>query len=127
MNDTLKKALLAVVAIVLVSYAACTIWGTFEDDIGEANTRTLKDAETGELVKVPVNEDYGPFPMLNKKTGKKSLYPTEICFANQCEKAGGTYVIMNDLLGKEGPTYCPNCGALVKYFNPGPRQPTDGE
>lgn len=127
MNDTLKKAILAVVAIVLVSYAACSIWGTFEDDIGDANTRTLKDAETGELVKVPVNEEYGPFPMLNKKTGKKSLYPTEICFANQCEKAGGTYVILNEMMDKEGPTYCPKCGTLVRLRNPGPRDSAEGE
>ncbi len=54
-------------------------------------------------------------------TGRKSCYPAEICYWKQCgQKDGGTWVVLNDTLGKEGPTKCPECGHAVVAHNPRP-------
>jgi len=130
MADGWKKALAGLVALVLLVWAVSATWKSLGGDSAAkaANTRTLMDVETGALVDVVVDENYGPFPMVNPKTGKKTLYQTEICYARTCLEKGGTHVIMNKLLGKEGPTFCPECGALVRFHNPGPRtETTDGE
>ena len=91
------------------------------DAIASANTRILMCAETGELFTISIDE-LEPQPQMNPKTGRKTLYSTEVCYARECgKKPGGTRVILKELLGKEGPTYCPNCGALVRRHNPKPK------
>ena len=129
MTDRLnKKAVLVVVAAGLAALAICIVWRAKSDPVAAAaNTRTLMDAETQEMVEVRVDEDLGPFPIVNPKTGRRTLYPTEVSCANACAAQGGTHVILNQYLGKEGPTYCPACGAEVRFHNPGPGQPpTEG-
>ena len=125
MSDGLKKTLAGVAALILVVFAVRGFRNTWGDSTAEAaNTRTLMDVETGELFEVEVDENFGPFPMVNPKSGEKTLYATEVCYARTCLEKGGTHVIMNKLLGKEGPTYCPQCGALVRFHNPGPSTAT---
>ncbi len=125
MSSAAKKVAFGVIALALVVIAARGIWGTFGEAAVPADTRTLMDVETGKLYEMPVTADWGPYPHVNPDTGKKTLYATEVCYANECGKHGGTHVIMNELLGKEGPTYCPKCGALVRFHNPGPRTNVD--
>ena len=125
MSDGLKKTLAGLAALILVIFAVRSFRNSLGDSTAEAaNTRTLMDVETGELFEVEVDENFGPFPMVNPKNGNKTLYATEVCYARTCLDKGGTHVIMNELLGKEGPTYCPQCGALVRFHNPGPRTAT---
>jgi len=116
----MKKALMGIVALVLLVFAVRAVWNTVGEPDVPANTRTMMDVNTGELFEMPVTEDWGPYPHKNPKTGEMTLYPTEVCYANECLEAGGTHVIMNTLLGKEEPTFCPRCGALVQFHNPGP-------
>ncbi|NOX59304.1 MAG: hypothetical protein GXP29_10660 [Planctomycetes bacterium] len=114
MSDTTKKRIITVTAIVLVGYAFISIWGMFGDDMQDAlGTRTFMDKDSGELFQVEVKEGVKFFPAKNPSTGEMTLYPTEVCYKNECKDAGGTPVIMNQLVGKSGPTFCPKCGALV--------------
>lgn len=65
--------------------------------------------KTGEIV-----------PVMSPYTKKKTGYPTEQCY---CWTKGGkrkdkpTYVILNEHLGKNGPTTCPSCGLMVYPHN----------
>ena len=122
MSDGVKKGVAAVVALVLVGYTIYSIVGSFGGQPTPADTRTMMDVDTSELVEIPVDKIIGPYPLVNPKTGKKTLYPTEVCYARECGAKGGTHVILNRYLGKKGPTYCPVCGSLVRLHNPGPRK-----
>lgn len=113
----LKQIILVVVAVCIVGYAAMQVLNAGDASPTSANSRILKDAESGELVEIEVRPGMGPYPHENPKTGKKTLYPTEICFANDCDRKGGTRVILNAWLGVDKPTLCPNCGALVTVMN----------
>lgn len=121
----MKKTILIIVAVVAFGYAGYALWNMFGSDeaVATANSRTLKDSESGDLVEVTIQEKMPPYPHENRKTGKKTLYPTEVCWAGECLKKGGTHVILNVWLGKDGPTYCPTCGSLVVAHNPGPIGP----
>lgn len=80
------------------------------------------DSVTGE----PIENFRAPrgatFPFVNPKTGASTLYPAEACYWTKDGKAKfpPTYVILNDRLGKPGPTKCPDCGRTVRLFNPMP-------
>ncbi len=122
-----KKIALAIAAVGVLALLACRVWHAVSNPVATAaNTRTLMDAETGELIAVDVAEGFGPFPAVNPHTGRRTLYPTEVCYADGCAARGGTHVILNQYLGKEGPTYCPRCGAEVRFHNPGPDQAGSG-
>jgi hypothetical protein len=56
-------------------------------------------------------------------SGKETGYPAELCYWT---KDGGTKkeptaVLLNDTVGKSGPTFCPDCGRLVVGHNPAPQ------
>ena len=127
MNPTLQRTLLIALAVVCVGLAAYYVWSNFGEDevIRSANTRTLMDSETGELFDFEITPDFAPYPHKNPKTGTMTLYPTEVCWKGECLEKGGTHVIMNRWLGKEGPTRCPVCGSVVRDHNPGPPTKTD--
>ncbi len=122
MSDNLKKGLMAVITVAVAIAAIYSIKGFFgeEDYVARANTRVLMDSETGDLFPFELTENMPPYPHVNPKTGDKTLFPVEWCYARECGAKGGTPVILNTWLGKEGPTYCPNCGALVRFHNPKP-------
>ncbi len=108
----------------LVTWA---VWSATSDPVAAAaNTRTLMDAETGKLVTVRVADGFGPFPAVNPKTDRGTLYPTEVCYSATCAARGGTHVILNTYLGTDGPTRCPVCAAEVRFHNPGPGQAATG-
>lgn len=80
------------------------------------------DRETGEQIldfRAPVGVT---FPFVNPKTGKATLFPAEACYWTKDGKAKfpPNYVILNERMGKPGPTRCPECGKTVKLYNPMP-------
>ena len=123
MSENAKKGLMFAAVLVLVGYIGYSLLGGGDDiaaGIADANSRTLMDSETGELFVFSLEDLTEPFPLENPKTGTRTLYPTEVCYARECaKKPNGTHVILNVHFGKEGPTYCPECGALVRFHNPG--------
>jgi hypothetical protein len=50
-------------------------------------------------------------------------YPAEVCWWTADGKVATqpTYVLLNNLVGKEGPTFCPVCHRLVVGHNPVPQ------
>ncbi len=127
MTDQQKRIGAAVLVVAALGLLAIVAWRSFRTEETPADYRMLMDSETGELFKIKA-VDLKPYPMLNSKTGQDTLYRTEVCYwGEECRKAGGTHVIMNELLGKEGPTYCPVCGHVMRFHNPRPPDYTPGE
>lgn len=61
-------------------------------------------------------------PILSPFTGKETGYPAEACYwtPEGTIKQNPDWVILNGVLGKPGPTFCPICGRLVVGHNPDP-------
>jgi len=110
--------LVAVAALALL--AARTVGGT--SGAVMSRTRLLKDSESGEVFKQYRLRDGDTLPAVNPKTGKRTLYPVEFCYWTEDGegKTEPTYVILNEALGKEAPTTCPDCGREVVFHNPEP-------
>jgi hypothetical protein len=55
-------------------------------------------------------------------SGNNSGYPAELCYWTKDgqAKTDPTPVLLNVLVGKPGPTFCPDCGRLVVGHNPRP-------
>jgi hypothetical protein len=121
MSDDVKKILLGTAVLILGIFAVVKVAGFFggEEHVARANMRTLMDAQTKDLFHFELTEDWGPYPHKNPKTGTETLYPIELCFNRTCaKKKEGTPVILNTWLGKPEPTFCPECGSLVRFHNP---------
>ncbi|GJM19776.1 MAG: hypothetical protein DHS20C14_19890 [Phycisphaeraceae bacterium] len=89
---------------------------------GELETRTLVDAETGDVladIRLPTGATY---PFEHPKTGRATLYPAERCHwtADGDATLTPTYVLLNAYTGTDGPTMCPDCGRVVVAHNPLP-------
>jgi hypothetical protein len=87
-----------------------------------AQYTTYVCAETGKAFRhknvmgetIPIHSPYS-----DKDTG----YPGEACYwtADGQIKEEPTWVLLNEAVGKPGPTYCPDCGRLVIGHNPKPK------
>lgn len=84
--------------------------------------RPAIDGESGELFVEYKVKDGSTLPWKNPRTGKNTLWPAERCFWNRdgTAKLDPTYVLLNELVGKPGPTVCPDCGHTVVGHNPMP-------
>ncbi|MBL8761122.1 MAG: hypothetical protein JNL50_07450 [Phycisphaerae bacterium] len=92
-------------------------------DAGDlSRKRTVVDIKTGEVIKdFPIPEN-SAMPWPNPKTGENTLVQGEACFWTKEGKAKlePTYVLLNEMIGKTGPTICPDCGRTVVAHNPLP-------
>ncbi|MCK4658388.1 MAG: hypothetical protein KAV82_02605 [Phycisphaerae bacterium] len=121
MSDAQKKITATVLVVVALVVLVGMVWRNFGSEEVRADVRYLMDANTGKVYPIPTEDLKLPWPMANPSTGEKTLYPTEVCYwGEECKKHGGTRVIMNKYLGKEGPTKCPICGHVVRLHNPRP-------
>ena len=61
-------------------------------------------------------------PIYSSFSGRNTGVPAEACYwtAQGERKAEPTWVLLNELVGKAGPTFCPECGRLVVGHNPAP-------
>lgn len=110
-----------VLCVAVVAFALARVGGVVADDQPQWPRIRVMDKQTGDLRWKRVAPQ-AEFPYRNPKTGERSMYPVEYCFYNECGPAGGTPVILNDYLGKEGPTTCPRCGEEVHAHNPRPSE-----
>jgi hypothetical protein len=113
-------AILSLLIVTVVVYRA--IAASMNSPSSSSKIRTLIDKDTGKTYvdfRVP---DGVTWPMVNPDTGNASLYPTEMCFFTKDGKAKlePTYVLLNEIIGKPGPTRCPDCGRTVTFHNPMP-------
>ena len=64
------------------------------------------------------------FPVESPHTGKRTGYHAEACYWTKDGKIKPepTYVLLNRYLNKSGPTFCPDCGRLVREMNDPPME-----
>src|SRR5215217_1857293 len=120
-QKTGKYAAIAAVSVILV-ISAYVIYSTFggSEASKAANERVYIDASTGK----PFNHKLviGETIPIKAPSGKQMGYPAELCFWTKDGKgkAEPTPVLLNQVVGKPGPTFCPDCGRLVVGYNPYP-------
>lgn len=80
------------------------------------------DMETGEIFQSFRLRAGDGAPFENPNTGRRTLVPAESCYWTRDGKAKlePTFVLLNELVGKPGPTICPDCGRKVVGLNPRP-------
>jgi hypothetical protein len=118
--------LLTVGGIVLaVAILACGAWLGIRAARGgnELNTaeRVMICSETGKVYNYePKEGEVAPYPSPYSK--KRTGYRAERCYWTKDGKAKlePTYVLLNEDIGKPGPTICPDCGREVRRHNPMP-------
>ncbi|UCG17562.1 MAG: hypothetical protein JSV19_05930 [Phycisphaerales bacterium] len=120
MSESQKKGLAVGVTVIVGIILAYSLYANLGGERIPANTRQLKCSETNELFPLEMKPGLGHYPHVNPETGRRTLYPVEWCYNGECLAKGGTPVILNTQLGKEEPTYCPVCGHIVRFHNPGP-------
>jgi len=123
-----------VLLLAALSLAGWSIAQYFKaDSFDEANSMICIDSETGQSFKHRKVEGES-IPFLSPQTDRNTAYPAEMCYWN----ADGSLrkepfpVLLNSCAGKQEPTFCPDCGRLVRGHNPVPRQgsrppPTEAE
>jgi hypothetical protein len=87
-----------------------------------ANERMFICSETGKSFRVALKAGMG-IPVHSPYSGKDTGYPAEECYwnADGSTRKEPTYVLLNEAQGKPGPTFCPECGRLVRGHNPAPQ------
>lgn len=129
MIETLRKFLKSsggatvgiVVTVILVVIAANSLRSSFgqSETAAMANEKAFIDAESLKgFSYTPKRGD--SIPIASPFTGKKTGYPAELCYWTKDgnPKNEPTYVLMQQALGRSGSTFCPDCGRLVRLFNP---------
>lgn len=78
-------------------------------------------SETGKPFKVKLTAET-KIPVRSPHSGKDTGYPAELCFWTKTGEVNKepTAVLLNQAVGKRGPTFCPDCGRLVTAYNPPP-------
>ncbi len=129
MGEGLKTKLIVGFVVLAVGYFAYSVWSNFGgESTSLADHRVLQDINTGENYRVNITrKDYGPYPHKNPDTDEMTLYPTEVCYWNECGEKGGTRVILNTHRKLPEPTSCPVCGHTVRVHNPRPQGYKDGK
>lgn len=87
-------------------------------DAATANQRMFIDAKTGQAF--PHELTVGDMIPIKAPSGGNTGYPAEQCnwTADGKPSTKITYVLMNEWVGKSGPTYCPDCKRRVIANNP---------
>jgi hypothetical protein len=82
--------------------------------------RTYIDAATGKPFEHTLS--VGDVIPLKAPSGGNTGYPAELCYWTKDgkPKTNPTPVLLNDYVHKPGPTFCPDCGRLVRMHNPAP-------
>jgi hypothetical protein len=109
MQTTGAKTVAGIVVLLVVIFAGVRIFGVVQSNAPVRAGIPYVHVDTGETRFFKVGQ-----------RAPDGFYPAEYCFQNTCGPDGGTAVILNAYLDKEGPTYCPKCGAEVVAHNPRP-------
>lgn len=101
--------------------------------VDSSTERVFMCSETGKTFKYTIKVG-DTIPVLSPYSNKKTGYEPERCYwtADGKAKREPTYVLLNETIGKPGPTFCPDCKRLVVPMNPpaiegGTPPPTEAE
>jgi hypothetical protein len=123
-RESLQKPAVKTTAIVLALVAiGAAVWVSLSNTANpaaDANTRWFVDSKTMQPFRHTLVR--GETTPIDAPSGGKTGYPAELCFwtADGKSKAEPTPVLLNEATGKPGPTFCPDCGRMVRYHNPAP-------
>ena len=117
-NGKIASIAFAVVMVGAAGFAAYSQLGqTAESRM--STDRVFIDTQTGQTFRhtIAMGEKV---PVVSPFTGKNTGVEPEKCFwtADGKIKSEPTYVLLNESAGKQGPTFCPDCGRLVVAHNP---------
>ena len=87
-----------------------------------SSDRMFIDSQTGKPFAITLKPGMAvPAPA---PSGGNTGYPAEACYWTKDGKTKDkpTYVLVNQYLGKNEPTFCPDCGRLVRGHNPRPAE-----
>jgi hypothetical protein len=107
--------MVAIAAAEIKSYAGGSV-------PGDPNTSMFVDSETGKAF--PHRNVVGEMaPVVSPFTGTKTGYPGVPCYwtASGEVKTDPDWLLLNQQVGKTGPTFCPYCGRLVVIGRPPPK------
>lgn len=122
-GKTIAMSVGAVAILVVAAFMIFRAVGSFGSSVGDATRIVVAaDAETGKVFEGYRIKDGDTWPWPHPSTKNRTLYPTETCYwtSDGGAKLEPTYVILNSIVGKEGPTICPDCGREVVAHNPMP-------
>lgn len=122
----------AALAVLVTGYFVWTSLGGSDAAVSSTD-RVFICSETGKQFRYTIK--LGDMtPLRSPYSGKDTGYPTEECYwtADAKPKKEPTYVLLNQTVGKPGPTFCPDCKRLVIPLNPpasesGKAPPTEQE
>ena len=134
LGTSVGKIVSVVVSVVMLAIAGYLAMSTIQGDVPSAAysttyicTETLKPFRHR-------NQIGETQPILSPHSGKNTGVTAEACFWTRdgATKEEPTWVLLEELAGRPGPTFCPDCGRLVVPRNPKPvaggkSPPTQGE
>jgi hypothetical protein len=120
-----RMLMVGAAGLMIVAAVVFTVVQVFRHsgDVGDDSRRRVAiDSVTGEVFTSFAIRDGDSQPWKNPKTGKSTVYQAEACFWTRegGAKTEPTYVLLNSLVGKDGPTICPDCWHEVVAHNPMP-------
>jgi len=121
LNTTAGKL---VTAVLIVAGLGAIVWSA-KANFGEseiaARSRNRMYICSDTLKAFPHELQMGEkYPIESPFSGKATGYPAEPCYWTKegKPKDSPTWVLLNNLIGKSGPTFCQDCGRLVVGHNP---------
>jgi hypothetical protein len=114
-------------AVLLFSLGIYGAWfglGNVEADrVALTRERVFVCSETGKIFQHTVKIG-DTFPLRSPHSGKETGYRAEACYWTRVGqiKTAPTWVLLNQSVGKPGPTFCPDCDRLVTEMNNPPVQ-----
>jgi len=126
-REFLNKPIGKIVTVVMILCSLGAVAWSVKSNLGETDAAHLARDKTficSETLK-PFEHQLSigdKFPIESPYSGKSTGYPATACFwtADGKAKKDPTWVLLNETLGKPGPTFCPECGRLVIPHNPVP-------
>lgn len=122
LRSTAGRIIAVVLAMVFMSTAVYAVISFLKGNNPEAAYSTMyMCTETGKPFR-HTNKIGETQPIHSPFSGKNTGVPAEACYwtADGQTKKEPTWVLLNELAGKAGPTFCPDCGRLVVGHNPPP-------
>jgi len=107
-----------VIPVVILVFAISQFFGQ-SSAAAESRNRVFVCSETGKTFRTKI--DVGTaIPVYSPFSGKNTGYLAELCYWNKdgSIKSEPTGVLLNERMGKPGPTFCPDCDRLVVGHNP---------
>jgi hypothetical protein len=117
-----KAGAIVVTALIVAAAVYEVIQYTRGDTPGDPNVSMYVDSQTGQAF--PHRNAVGDVvPILSPYTNQLTGYPGVPCFWTKSGdlKTEPTWLILNSALGKPEPTFCPDCGRLVRPRQPAPK------